>query len=114
MPTTIRVKRVLVDPNSAPKAAHKFMFTRVGVDIVLEVGHYDLSKLREAIEADKAGKTNDAELQEVDLFISDRFVLSPQGVSDLASVAKSLESDMANYVQAATDAEGVTTEKEKV
>jgi hypothetical protein len=96
--STIRLKRVLADPSAPPKAAHKFMFTRVGVDIVLEVGYFDLPALREAVERGKEAP-KDAEPEEVTLHITDRFVLSPQGVTDLAGVAKQLESDMSTYIR---------------
>jgi len=98
MPTTIKLKRVLVNPQIPPKPAHKFLFTRVGVDLVLEVGYFDLPELREAVEAGKS-KAENAEPDEVQLHITDRFVLSPQGVMDLAQVANQLQQDVGTYAQ---------------
>ncbi len=92
---TIKVRRELVEPQTPPKAAHKFLFTRVGVDIVLEVGFFDLLQLREAVEA----RNSQAEPPEVILHVTDRFTLSPQGLQDLSAIVKQLVEDMPNYVQ---------------
>ncbi len=101
--TTIKIRRVLVDSQAPPKAAHKFLFTRVGVDLVLEVGYYDFPELRDAIKASES-EARSAEPPIVTVNVTDRFVLSPQGVMDLAQVAEELKKDVETYAQPSEDA----------
>ena len=43
------MKRILVDPAAAPTVAHHIMWTRIGHEYTLEVGHFDSLAVREAI-----------------------------------------------------------------
>jgi hypothetical protein len=38
----VSVQRNVVSPGAPPKQAHKFLFSRVGNELALEVGFYDL------------------------------------------------------------------------
>jgi hypothetical protein len=88
---SLRIKRVLTNPDVPPKTVNKFMWARVGTDVCLEAGFFDLFELREAVEAARtAGQSS-----EVTLRVTDRFVLSPQAVADLIQVVREMETDAA-------------------
>jgi hypothetical protein len=85
----INIRRTLVDPKLPPKPAHHFLWTRVGADITLDVGHFDLPEVRAVME--KAKSVDNADLI---LFVTDRFTLTPQGLSNFLQAAHDLEKDL--------------------
>jgi len=92
----LTVKRQLTAPDSPPKPAHKFAFFRVGTDVSLEVGHYDMPELQQAVEkARSRAKLGQTDPVEVTLYVTDRFFLTPQNISDLVRIAGELQADMA-------------------
>lgn len=106
----IKVERTGVGPLAPPTAAHKFLFTRVGAEIVLEVGFFQMAELREAVETSRAttaalypGAPGGPQPPTVKLYISHQFSLSPQGVMDLISIARELEKDLPNFVAGIQD-----------
>lgn len=87
---TLKLRRNLLAPLSPPKPAQQFAWARVGPEIQLEVGHFDLPELRDAIKrAEESGAPAEATLN-----VTDRFVLSPQGVANLARIASEMMADM--------------------
>jgi hypothetical protein len=85
----IKVNRE-VKTSGPPKIVHKFNWVRVGPDVMLEVGYFDLLDLRTAVEA---GKSGDAEAAAT-LHVTDQFALSPQAVIDLIDVVGQLGKDI--------------------
>ncbi len=77
--------RQLLSPNP-PKLAQKFGFTRVGPDIVFEVGFFEPTALREALERLREKQPSPP----VPYLVTDRFVLSLSAVVDLFNVSKML------------------------
>lgn len=88
---TLQVRRSLVNPSAPPKALHQALFTRVGTDIALDLGHFDLPELREVIERAKAAGSGPTELT---LHVTDRFVLSPQNVQSLWRTMQQIVKDL--------------------
>lgn len=86
-----KINRQVVDVGSPPKQAHKFLFTRIGREFVLEVGFFDFTALRAAIEAGSKAVTP----RPVSLHISDRFVLSFEAARELVELGKQVEAAIA-------------------
>ena len=88
----IQIRRMLVAGASTPsKVVHKFYWTRVGTDISVDIGYYDLVELRDAIGAlreDPAGG------QVVNLYVTDRLLLSPSGAQSFIESAEQLKNDL--------------------
>lgn len=88
----LTIKRHLLDPTAAPKPAHRFFYSRVGSEIALDVGYFDLFDLltlQSAPEGESAGKPREAVFN-----VTDRFVLSPESAYYLLETAKSLVADL--------------------
>lgn len=88
---TIAMHRIIVNPNEPPKALNRIFWTRVGSEIVIEAGHFDIVELRTAI---NAPRESNAEPVEVDFFVTDRYVVSPNAVQDIYIVLKELFDDL--------------------
>jgi hypothetical protein len=87
-PKTIKAKlnRVLV--SSEPiQAAHRFLYTRVGAEIVLDVGYFDLPDLKEKVDAAKGVP---GAVVESTFFVTHRFSLSPEAAAQLAETVNML------------------------
>ena len=72
--------RVLPRDLKPPEAAHKFLFTRVGGTVMMDVCFMDMTELHRTIEDVKAGTLKEAALK---LFVSHQFQLSPEAIKDL-------------------------------
>jgi hypothetical protein len=83
------MRRILVDV-APPKLAQNFSWTRIGHDILFEVGYFDLFAMNAAIEAAKQGGTPGP----VDFFITDRFALSMDSADRLIDVVEHLKEDL--------------------
>lgn len=90
-PLSIKTTRVVINKQEPPTLAHKFTYARVGPDIMLEVGHFDLVELSAAIQAAQKGDTSEASL-----YVSSRFALSPQGALSLLETAQRMVQDLKN------------------
>jgi len=69
------LRRQVVEAGKAPEAAHHFVLTRVGDEVLLEVGFVDLT----AVALTMRGKESD----ELTLYVTHRFSLSRQGLDRL-------------------------------
>ena len=84
VPINLRMNltRIIVNPNAAPKALHQIMWTRVGHELEIAAGFFDLNELRNVIEEGKrkqSGSNEGLELAvDVKIFITDRFTVSPE------------------------------------
>ena len=91
-PIAIDGERVLLDRSTNPKALHKILWTRVGSEVQLDLGYYDINEVNTAIEE---GKKKQAERVSTNLYITDRFVVSPTTVvqlsEDIEGLVKSLK-----------------------
>ncbi len=90
-PLSIKTTRVVQNKEAAPTLAHKFTYARVGPDIMLEVGHFDLVELSAAIQAAQKG-----DAAETSLYVTNRFSLSPQGALSLLETAQRMVQDLKN------------------
>ncbi len=112
------IQRTLRDPHAPPVAAHKFMWTRVGTEIVLEVGFFDLVNVREAVERHHPAAARGlvaggmqmegepaTEEKAVQLVVTHRFVISAMGVEDLASQVIALRDDVRAHLTPKGDKE---------
>lgn len=89
-PVELRLERIKLREDAPPYPAHKFFYTRVGPDILLEIGHFDLVELRSALEESRES----GERSDVKIFISDSFSLSPQAAFELMQMAQRLVDDL--------------------
>jgi len=89
----IQARRVLPEKGRAPEAAHQFGFSRVGTDIVLEVGHFDVTELSGRL---GQAQQQQAESVQIELTVSHRFVLTPQSALSLFETAQKLILDLQN------------------
>ena len=85
----MNIRRTLIDPRQPPKPAHHFLWTRVGADITLDVGYFDLPEVRAVLERAKTVDNPD-----LSLFVTDRFTLTAQGIANLIRAAHDLENDL--------------------
>ena len=92
-PIAIQARRVLTQPHESPKAAHQFAFSRVGTDLVLEIGNFDITDL--SAKLGQAQKDNQESIQ-ADLFITHRFSLTPQAALSLFEAAQKMLMDLQN------------------
>jgi len=83
----VRLRRVLSDLKAVPKPLLRGIWTRVGADVQLDLGHCDLHDLREVI-------TGGVEEGAVDFIVTDRFVLSPQAALDLLETFQDIVKDL--------------------
>lgn len=94
-PLELKMNRVLVDSATPPKPINKIQWTRVSDSIVMEVGYFDLPELRHA---SNAAKEAAAEGQEppatVNLFITDRFTVTPSAAIQLKEDLDGLVADL--------------------
>ena len=90
---TVAIKRELVNPSAPPKPAHKFVYAKVGHEICLDVGHFDLAEVAKLVEeARKGGGT-----ATVPLLVTERYCLSPDGALDMLKTAKALVDDLRKH-----------------
>ena len=68
---TLNLKRNLVAPKEPPKPLHQLLFTRVGHDIQLDAGYFDMVELRPFV--DQANET----ATELTFNVTDRFLITP-------------------------------------
>lgn len=85
----ISLNRILVDPTAPATVAHAFIWTRVGHEYVLDVGHYDMVAMREAVNKAKEKKTEEA----VDFFVTHRFSLGLDTIKRVTTSMKELRED---------------------
>jgi hypothetical protein len=83
------IRRILVNP-SPPKAAHLMGWTRVGDQVLLEVGHFDLLAVHQQV----SGETPPKALN-IDWLVTDRFILNVEAaerfIAATAELAGALE-----------------------
>ena len=92
-PVAFPIRRILLDM-SPPKAAHSFVWVRVGDQFMLEVGYFDLKVWSEMInrsETDSGAEST--QTANLDLFITDRFVMDIGSAGRLVDVMKSLTAE---------------------
>ena len=89
--TTLKLERVVSDPGESPRVAHKFLYARIGSQVVLEVGFFDLAEIHRAISSDAslAGEPVRAKL-----YVTARFALSPEAVFDLEKISSMIANDL--------------------
>lgn len=89
----LKVQRVLTDPAAPVKAAQNFQFTRVGEELQLDVGYFDMPNLKEIVDKAKKGET----VGELLFIVTDRFSLSRTAFEVLSRnvrvIEKSLEAE---------------------
>ena len=88
--TKLELRRVLLDAGP-PSAAHNFGWARVGAEVVLEVGYFDLSAIHAAVQ--KSSETSE-EIIPVDWFITNRFVMSLDAAERLVEIVQLLKADL--------------------
>ena len=89
---TVALRRVFVSPNSVPKPVHRFFWTRVGMDVLLDVGYFDLTEVGQALERAKVLEV--PATPEVPFYITDRFFVSPAAVPELYKAVGELMQDL--------------------
>ena len=94
----VALQRILVNPVQPPEAAHGFVWARVGELFLLEVGFFDMLEAHSAFRAAKETGTS----QELNLFVNHRFVLSKEGVAQLAQAVKEMEQEVERRAADAT------------
>ncbi|MFY9821611.1 MAG: hypothetical protein WAM82_09515 [Thermoanaerobaculia bacterium] len=87
--TLLKLKRTVAAPGLL-KGAHRFFLSRVGTDLILEVGFIDLGELQYAA----ATSSESGSPLEANLIVTDRFALSPQGAAHLFLVAQAMLEDL--------------------
>ena len=88
----IQAKRVLADKSPAT-VAHQFGFSRVGTDLVFEVGHFDITELSTQL---NAAQRDGRETVAAELIVSHRFSLTPQAALSLLETAQKMMMDLQN------------------
>ncbi len=83
-------RKVLRDP-SPPVAAHHFFWTQVNNEYMLEFGYSDLGQLREAINKGKEAPEKGEKLPEVEVFITNRFVMGPDSIERFVGTVEKLK-----------------------
>lgn len=76
----IEGQKVLIDRSAPPKPLNRIMWTKIGADIQLDLGYFDLAEMNIAIEKAKKDKTGNISSN---LYITDRFVVSPSNATIL-------------------------------
>lgn len=74
----LQLVRRVINEDSPPEPAHHFVFTRVGNEVLLETGFFNLVELKEAIDSSIAGTPGKATLT-----IRHRLLLTPQVLEQL-------------------------------
>lgn len=93
----LTVNRILMSPDTPPKPGHKFLWTRVGTEVMLEVGHFDLVELKRAVDeaTDSESKSSNSP---VSLYITDRFFLNLANAVELSKAVNSMLKDLKTSV----------------
>ena len=99
--TPLKMRRILVNPSEPPKALNRIFWTRVGQEIVIEAGHFDIVDLRTAVRTPRESGDSPVEL---DFYITDRFVLTPNAVKDIYDVWQELVADLVDNKMLIPDA----------
>lgn len=86
--------RIVVDPSRAPRQVHRFFYTRVGTEMVIDVGYYDTAELRIAIEGVREVGADPGKALDVPFFVTDRFVLSVSAAEDFIRTADFVRADL--------------------
>lgn len=82
----VRAVRKVLNPDKSPDTVHHFLFTRVGTDILMEAGYFNLLELKEALDAAR-GK---GEAQDVSLIVHHSLHLSPRVLRQLVDAASEI------------------------
>ena len=85
----ISLRRVLVDHTQPPKLLSHVIWTRVGQELQLDVGHVDLVELRGVVTAQQGSPE-----PSVHFMVTDRFVLSAQAALDLLNNVRDMVNDL--------------------
>ena len=83
----LKFRRVVVNPADGPRAVQKFIWTRVGNEILVDVGYFDLVDLNAAIKRKKGDPGDDVELN---FFITSRFSITPEAAREALSTFEAL------------------------
>lgn len=86
--------RVVMDPARAPRQVHRFLYTRVGAEILLEVGYHDVAELKVFVDKVKENPDNVEAAGELPLYVTDRFVLSKAAAEDFIKTAEFMREDL--------------------
>ena len=84
--------RVVVRPENPPKPVHKVFWSRVGNDILLDVGYIALVETRAAITKAKEGE----EPEPLSFYVTDRFSLTPQAAVELKVAIEQMREQVQN------------------
>lgn len=88
----IRLNRVLVQGALTPyKVVQRFVWTRVGPDVTLDIGYFDMVELHQASEGVAASAEKD---QAVNFYVTDRLVLSGTGIQSFIESAEQLKAHL--------------------
>jgi hypothetical protein len=82
----VRAVRKVMNPDKAPDTVHHVLFARVGTDILLEAGYFNLLELKEAMDAARGT----GEVQDVTLTIHHSLHLSPRVLRQLVGAASEI------------------------
>jgi len=88
--------RMVVDPARPPRQVHRFLYTRVGAEMVLDVGYHDMAELKEFVDKVRAktAETPTESAGELPLYVTDRFVLPISAAEDLLRTADFIRKDL--------------------
>jgi len=89
--TEFQLRRILTDLGP-PRVAQNFGWTRVGNEILFEVGYFDLVAVNAAINRAKEAKETPPTLE---WFITDRFVMGVEAATRLVEIMESLKKELA-------------------
>lgn len=92
------VRRHIVDGAETPSIAQHFLFTRVGKDILLEAGYFDLVELKSVL--DSAGPGGSAEVQ---LYISNRVMVGVKTLRQLRDATEQILNGLETESEEASD-----------
>lgn len=82
----VRIRRV-VDPRQYPTPLQRSVFSAVGDDVQLDLGHYDMPAVRDTVETMRAGKEQPEPLN---FMVVGRFILTPTSATELLETAKKI------------------------
>lgn len=98
----LKIQRSFLPSARPPKPAHRFLFSRVGDQVSLDVGYLDSSEMFELMhrldsaekgkKASPAGKKTPERV--VNLYVTDTFLLSPQAALELLAISQQIVEDL--------------------
>lgn len=86
---TANIRRVLVNA-APPKAAHMLGWTRIGEQVLLEVGYFDLFAINQQI----AGRETPPDKLNIDWLITDRFILDLETAERITGTMRELGDEL--------------------